>query len=259
MNSINKIFLSSRFIVPLIIINGIIIFIHEQIGSKIQILENIDIAITFIFIIEMIVKINYFSFKNYIADNWNKMDFVLILITLPTVFSLFLDIHVDLSFVLVFRLLRLFRLFRIIKFLPNVEELLTGLIKAIRSSYIIFFALIIIIFIISLFNGVMFKHLSPEFFATPMTSFYSTFRLFTVDGWHEIPDSIVANLEAPYTYMVRGYFSLLLLIGGIIGLSLLNSVFVDAMITKNEEDEINIAKLNDKIDEINQKIDKITK
>lgn len=46
---------------------------------------------------------------------------------------------------------------------------------------------------------------SADFFSTPLNSIYSVFRLFTVEGWYEIPDAIAAAnnpcaLRAPLHY-----------------------------------------------------------
>jgi len=123
MSIFNKIFLNEKIILTLIIISGIIIFVQEQIGYRIAILEMIDVAIIFVFVVEMSVKIKHYSFKNYIANNWNKLDFTLIIISLPCVIFLIFDVgFVDLTFFLAFRMLRMLRVIRIFRFLPDVNN-----------------------------------------------------------------------------------------------------------------------------------------
>ena len=34
---------------------------------------------------------------------------------------------------------------------------------------------------------------SADFFSTPLNSIYSVFRLFTVEGWYEIPDAMAED------------------------------------------------------------------
>ena len=263
MSIFNKIFLNEKIILTLIIISGIIIFVQEQIGYRIPILEAIDVAIIFVFIIEMSIKIKHYSFKNYIADNWNKLDFTLIIISLPCVIFLIFDVgFADLTFFLAFRMLRMLRVIRIFRFLPDVNKTIKGFILALKISSPIFFAITIFVFIFSLVNCALFGDLSPEYFSTPFNSLFSTFQIFTVEGWNDIPQSIIESLSDSMWLinLIRLYFGLLLVGGGIIGLSLLNSVFVDAMVADNN-DELNleVAKLNEKMDILTKKIDALVK
>lgn len=66
---------------------------------------------------------------------------------------------------------------------------------------------------------------------------YSIFRLFSIEGWYEIPEAIAAGSSAAMGVFARCYFSALTFLGGIIGMSLVNSVFVDAM-TEDNNDEV---------------------
>lgn len=62
------------------------------------------------------------------------------------------------------------------------------------------------------------------------------FRVFTVEGWYEIPDAIAAATSPFVGRITRLYFCLLLAAFGILGLSFINSVFVDAMVADNNDD-----------------------
>ena len=83
-----------------------------------------------------------------------------------------------------------------------------------------------------------------------------------MEGWYEIPEVITDYYSAsPFIVnIVKLYFSLLLIVGGIIGLSLVNSVFVDAMVSDNN-DELNkeVERLHKKIDILTEKIDELQK
>jgi len=84
-----------------------------------------------------------------------------------------------------------------------------------------------------------------------MTSFYTIFRIFTVEGWYEIPDMIANNSTPSIGILSKIYFSVILLLGGIFGLSLVNSIFVDAMVSDNNDE------LERKINSLENKIDKL--
>jgi voltage-gated sodium channel len=57
-----------------------------------------------------------------------------------------------------------------------------------------------------------------------------------MEGWYEIPDAIAAATTPFIGKISRLYFCLLLCGGGIIGLSFIISIFVDAMAEDNNDD-----------------------
>ena len=97
----------------------------------------------------------------------------------------------------------------------------------------------------------MFKDIAPDYFSTPLDSIYAVFQLFTVEGWYEIPNAIAEVTSSTIGSLVKLYFSLLLILGGIIGMSFINSIFVDAMVSDNNDD------VKEKLEELEKKIDKL--
>ena len=95
----------------------------------------------------------------------------------------------------------------------------------------------------------MFKEISPDYFGNPLKSMYTTFRIFTVEGWYDIPDKIVVNSNEFSAVFIKLYFVVILIIGGILGLSLVNSIFVDSMVMDNNDE------LEKKVDLLNKKIE----
>jgi voltage-gated sodium channel len=79
-----------------------------------------------------------------------------------------------------------------------------------------------------------------------------------VDGWHEIPDLISIRTTPFIAFFSKIYFSILLFGGGIIGLSLVNSIFVHAMVSDNNDDlEKKVSQLSEKIDLLSEKIQEL--
>jgi voltage-gated sodium channel len=72
-----------------------------------------------------------------------------------------------------------------------------------------------------------------------------------VEGWYEIPDLIAGKTNVVVAFLSKVYFILILLTGGIFGLSLVNSIFVDAMVSDNNED------LEKKVDALTSEISKL--
>ena len=124
-----------------------------------------------------------------------------------------------------------------------------------RRSYAVFVGMIIIIVIIAIIGCGLFKDVAPEYFATPLDAIYTTFRIFTGEGWNEIPDAVAGAMGGGAAHFIRLYFCLVLVLGCIVGMSLLNSIFVDAMVSDNNDDvkeqlksiEETLAEIKDKL------------
>lgn len=251
---IKKLFLNNKIILILILMNALIIFISgfELAETNKLILAIIDNIITGLFIIEVIVKFRAFGIKNYFLSNWNKFDFVLIALSIPSLISFILNIETaSISFLLVFRVMRVFKSFRFLKFIPGIGNMIKGIQRALKASIIVLIGFVIYIFIVGIFSFYLFKSSAPEYFSNPITSLYSIFKVFTIEGWFEIPEQITKEYSSISAFFIYLYFIFILLTGGIFGLSLVNSIFVDAMVSDNNDE------LEYKIDILNKKIDKL--
>ena len=255
---ISRLFLNDRFILSLIILNSFTIFgegFQEFSPTVLFYINLADSIITIFFLIEAIIKIRHLGWKEYIKSNWNKMDFILVAISLPSIVLLVVhsSLH-GLAFLLIFRVLRVFKFFRLFRFIPGIDDLVKGVQRALKASIFVLFGFFVLNFIISVLSCYLFKELSPEYFGNPMKAMYSTFRVFTVEGWYEIPDKILKNSSDMSSFIIKLYFVIVLIVGGILGLSLVNSIFVDSMVMDNNDDlERKIDILNDKIEVLLQK------
>jgi len=251
MQTLKKLFLNEKVILGVILINAIVIYLQVS-GVTHPILSILDVTCTLIFMIEMILKIKELSFKGYWASGWNRLDGILVILSIPSIVELFVPTGVmDLSILLIFRLLRVLRFFRVLHFFPNFTQIVNGFKLALKESYAILLAFFVIIVIFGLINCSLFKDIAPQYFATPLESIYSVFRICTVEGWYDIPDAIAANSSDTIGSIVRFYFCMLLIMGGIIGMSFINSVFVDAMVSDNNDD------VKERLDSIEKKVDKL--
>lgn len=248
---IKKIFLNEKVILIFIIINTSLIFIQES-GYNSFALSCLDIIFTVFFSIEIIVKIKEFSFKSFWSSGWNRMDFILVAFSLPSAVIFITGYSIsDISVLLAIRMLRLLRIFRIYHFFPNINQITKGFLRALKQSRAILLSFAIIIVITGLLNCALYKNIVPEYFATPFDSIYTIFRLFTTEGWYEIPDAISASTSPFWGNLSRIYFCIILCAGGIIGLSFINSVFVDAMVEDNNDD------VKDKLKDIEKQLDEL--
>lgn len=279
--------MSERNILIAIFINAIILtLLYFPEFEHHPVLTLLDHGFIFFFVVEAMVKIRAYGFRNYIANGWNRFDFFLVIVSLPS-----LLMHVfplpDTSLLTILRLFRLARLVRFIHFIPNLSKVLEGLGRAIKSSVFVLGALLFLNFLLAVFTCHFYGKIVPEYFGNPLISSYSIFQMFTVEGWNEIPATIATRLEeidlkeateqaaiiiggetadyentlayqegldnarkrsAIIVGLTRFYFVLVVLVGGIFGMSLANAVFVDEMtMDNNDELEVKIEALHEEI------------
>lgn len=250
---LRKIFLNEIVIIYVIVANSALLFamgfpeLHE-----LRILDRVDHFFTFFFIVEMLVKIYYFGWREYIASSWNRFDFILVMISVPSLLELFISIP-DISYLLVFRLLRVMRILRFLRFIPNITGMMQGISRAARASVFVLIVLLIYILLLAVLSSYFFHDKAPEFFANPLLAFYSIFQIFTIEGWYEIPAAIVENSVGEFwsPIFTRIFFLLVVLTGGIFGISIVNAIFVDEMTMDNND------ALEKKVDELNAKVDQL--
>lgn len=254
---LKRLFLNESIILVIIIANAITILFgafDNLSANQLKIITSFDNTITIIFIIEMIVKLTAYKLKGYFSSNWNRLDFILVLLSVPALFSWIFHFPIsNLSFFLIFRVLRVFKSFRFLKFVPGITDLIRGVQKALRTSVVIILGFCIYIFIIGIISTYLFQNIAPEHFSNPLISFFSVFKIFTVGGWYEIVEQALSNTEGVVTFFSKLYFVFILVTGGIFGLSLVNSIFVEAMMSDNTDD------ISQKIDNLEKKLDDFMK
>lgn len=253
MRFLNRIFLNELVIIGAIIINSVILFLMGfRTYAAVGFLDCVDSFFTLFFLSEVIVKTVNMGWKNYIGNSWNKFDFFLVVISVPSLAEFFIEIP-DLSYLLVFRLLRVLRMLRFMRFIPNITKMIAGIQRAFRASAFVFAALFIYNVLLAVLSTYLFRDMAPDLFGNPMLSLYSIFQIFTLEGWNEIPSIVIAN-AGPDSWIpgfARLYFIIVVITGGIFGISIVNAIFVDEMIMDNTDD------LEDKVDRLDQKVDSI--
>ena len=117
-------------------------------GITHPIITVIDVFCTIVFLLEMIIKHKELGFKGYWASGWNRLDGILVILSLPSLVELFIPISMmDLSILLVLRVLRVLRFFRMLHFFPNFSQIIIGFKLALRESYAFLLAFVVIIVI----------------------------------------------------------------------------------------------------------------
>lgn len=269
MKVLKRIFLNDRIILALIFINAIVIFLQGFPSNAIDPLTHkaltlMDDLITILFVLELGVKSRHFGWKEYLKPAWNKFDVLLILLSIPPLIASLLPLlgtaPSSVGFLLVFRVLRVFKFFRFIQFFPQVEHIFRSIHEALKASFMVLVGFLVCIFIMAIFSCYLYQDIAPEHFGDPIRAYYSMFIVFTIEGWNTIPEAIAAKPEITewQAFFTKLYFITILIFGGVIGLSIVNSIFVDAMVSDNNDQlEEQVASLEEEIANLNKKMDVI--
>lgn len=216
-----------------------------------ELLHILDLGFIVLFLLEAIVKVRSYGWDDYWNSNWNKLDFLIVVLSVPALIAVFIPMPSTSSLKLL-RLIRFVRLARLMTFIPHVEMIMNGLIRALKASVFVLALLMFMNFLLALFTCHFYGDIAPEFFGDPLISSYSIFQMFTVEGWNEIPAVIAERSSDDLAAgLARFYFVIVVLAGGIFGMSLANAVFVDEMTMDNNN------ALEEKIDVLQEQIQEL--
>jgi len=238
MKKIQRFFTAESYTTFFIVLNTVSLFFLAHVNRhdpSAPVWRAVEYLCVVYFVFEAIFKIYDKGFKAYWGNGWDRFDFLVVLFSLPVLATPVMSLD-DFRVVTLLRASRLFRLFRLLHMVPNRVHLAKGIGRAMKASVGIFLGLFLLNLILSLGATILFRHQAPEQFGNPFISLYTLFKVFTVEGWHEIPDNMVlGSADGWWTAGVRLFFSACVLICGILGLSMANAVFVDQMVMDNND------------------------
>jgi len=230
--------IQDRLVCYVILLNSLVLFLDAFPSIRQQTqghLSDLDQICTIYFILEILIKIRLHGWQSFWSSGWNRLDFWLVLLSLPSLFPLFWH-NQAFSVILLMRLARLIKFFRLLRFTPNGEHIWTGILRSLKASVSVFLSIFLLNLLFAMGATFLFGHLAPEYFGNPLESWYSLFKVFTVEGWYEVPDALYERTGAAgWTLALRVYYVLAVLIGGVLGFALANAVFVDEMTADNTD------------------------
>jgi len=224
-----------------------------------RVFEYVDYALTLIFLCEITYKISFYK-KDFFKDVFNWFDASIVLISsISLVLLMLLEPSDLLGQVIILRAFRLFKLFRSMRIIPNAGKILSDLKKAVKVTYGIIIGGLLILLITGIVLCSFFKEIDPENFGDPLVSIYSVFRLFTVEGWYEIPDAICERTSYRYANAIRTFFSFIVLFGMFLFGFLISSISDELAEDNNDKLLAKTKELEDKIDKLSEKLDFLKK
>lgn len=253
--------ISERVVMGVILVNTLAMTLggfYDESTPEYRFYHWIDYVCVIYFVVEVVLKVRRDGWHGYRQSGWNRFDFVVTVLCLPVLVEPFVDAVHYVAFLPVFRAGRLFRLLRLLRFIPDAAGLARGVKRALEASVGVFLALALVNLIFALSASFIFGDIDPEHFGNPLRSLYTIFQIFTLEGWNEYPQRIELalaeqNLDPRWAHGARLFFSIAVLVGGILGFSLANAVFIDEMTLDNNK------ALENKVDALQEQIRQLEK
>jgi hypothetical protein len=122
-------------------------------------LEDFNLYFTYMFTIEMVIKICGLGLRNYARDGFNLFDGILVMISiLDVVIDKLMGISSGASVIAVFRTMRLLRVFKLATKSKSLLILLSAIMKTMKDISFFSLLLFIFLFIVSLLGREFFSY-----------------------------------------------------------------------------------------------------
>jgi voltage-gated sodium channel len=200
------------------------------------VLEVLDKVILAIFVLEVVVKIGAEGDKpwRYFLDPWNLFDFVIVVVAI---------LPIDSSGVAVLRLARLLRVLKLVRALPQLQLLVSALLKSIPSMGYVSLLLGLLFYLYGVAATHLFGANDPVHFGRLEISLLTLFRVVTLEGWTEIlyiqmygcaaygyeqwPELCTASTPVPL--VANAFFISFILLGTMVIMNLFVGVIMNGM------------------------------
>ena len=205
-------------------------------------------AILWLFVIEALLKMGAHGKRPwaYFGDPWNVFDFIIILVC-------FLPLNTD--YVAVFRMARVLRALRLVSALPQLQLLVTALLRSIPSLTYVGTLLSLHFYVYAVVGTFLFRENDPLHFGNLWNSSLTLFQVLTMEGWPEflriqmhgselfyseeqIELSGAARSATAWPLVAPAYFISFILVGTMIVMNLFTGVIVQGL----EDAEHEVAK-----------------
>lgn len=188
-----------HLIMLIIVLNTVVLALNwpNQSDKLINILSTINMAFTWIFIVEAILKLIGLGPKAYFMDNWNIFDFIIVVVSIVELVIEFASDNASDdgggSALSALRAMRLMRAFRLLGKFDKLRQLFVLVLSSLREVSVLSVVMMIFIFMfaalgMSLFGG---KLVSIDAngrwrFDNFGWAFFLVFQLVSGDSWNEV-------------------------------------------------------------------------
>lgn len=210
------------FIVGVILVNALVLGLLtlELPPSARAFLEFIDNVCLVIFCAEIAMKLLVFR-GTFFRDGWNVFDLVVVGIALaPSTGALS-----------VLRALRVLRLLRLATAIPSMRRVINGMFGALPGGASVAGVLFIMYYVGAIIGVNLFKDTVPEHFGSIGVTFFTLFKMMTLEGWPDIASVVMDKHPSAWLFFV-----VFIIFTTFTTLNLLFGIIVDAMEKAKEEE-----------------------
>ncbi|TEW54635.1 ion transporter [Psychromonas sp. RZ22] len=175
----NKIF--ELFVISIIIFSALMIGAnsYEISSTTLRVMSVLDIAITIIFLIEIVIRfIGEPNKKRFFHNAWNVFDTFIVLVSLIPI--------EDSELAILGRLVRIFRVLRMVSIIPELRILINSLVKALPQLGYVMLLMFIIFYIYAAIGTTFFEAINPDLWADISVSLLTLFRVMTFEDWTDV-------------------------------------------------------------------------
>ncbi len=226
---------AERLVLTIITFNLVVMFLRgfPAMDSWDGTLLLLDDFCLIFFVYEAGAKVRLRSWKQYWSVGMNRFDLAVVVLSLPTLIP---NLGAHFEVFVLFRAARLLRFLRLLQFLPNADQLWAGISRALKASVGLILALALYDIVLGLVGNHLFHESAPKHFGNPLSSMYTVFKVFTIEGWYEVPEAIANGGGLQMALVAKGFFVFTVITGGLLGLSITNAVLVDEMVLDNNDE-----------------------
>ena len=199
--------------------------------------EGLSEFITWVFIVEMFLKLVGMGCYKYWSDRWNTLDGIIVSLSIGEMLItvLLADTGVNISFL---RMLRLLRLLRLLKAWPGLFKIVMAFVKSIPQISNLFVLMLLLMFIFALlgmqtFGGTPISVDSRWHFDYFFPAMLTVFNVF-VGGWIDAFQACAKELGVTTT---SAFFVPTLIVGFFIILNLFIAILLEAFASSGDDDE----------------------
>lgn len=195
----NKLF--ETFIILIIIFSALVIGVktHKIPSAVVGFIQYIDIAITLIFLVEIVVRfIGDDNKRHFFRSGWNIFDTLIVTVSLIPI--------EDSELAFVGRLIRIFRVLRMVSIIPELRMLLNSLLKALPQLGYVVALMFIIFYIYAAIGTTLFAEINQVLWGDISISMLTLFRVMTFEDWTDVMYETMTLYPLSWTYFLSFIF-----------------------------------------------------
>ena len=208
---------TQRIITFVILLNAAVLGLLTNKGLSAEetlLLEIIDKCCLLVFVVELIAKLLAYR-RSFWSDGWNIFDFVVVVSSI-----IFISSNVS-----VIRAFRIFRLLKALAEFPELQVLVSAMLKAIPSMTWALLLLFIIFYIFAVFGSTLYGDNFPELFGDIGDSIFTLFQVMTFESWATAVARPIMEVH-PYAWV---FFLVFILLTSITLLNVMVGIVVEAV------------------------------